>query len=613
LKLLPVRGRWIVAGLATAALVAVTAGPAAANALRPAAAPAPAPDKTSPAEAARVDRVPAPKLDWYTCFDMVQCATAKLPLDYDDPTGPTTELALVRVKAKDQKHRVGTLFVNPGGPGGSATMMADFAPMWLDPSVLAKFDVVGVDPRGIGFSANVQCFPSPKEQAPIFDKLQVAFPVTAKEQAAYIDAARKVGKACSSTGATLAGAMSTAEDARDMEVLRRSVGDKKLSYLGFSYGTALGQYYANLFPDRVRAVVIDGVVNPLAWVGTPATADEPVGDRMRSPDGAYKALREILVRCDKAGGLTCEFAAGDPVKNFDVTAQRLKAKPLVLDDPDLGQSTVTYADFIGLMLGVLYSPNGYLDVVSTAQQLYVMTEPPAKTSAAARKAATKKLVGQIRKARQLGYGFPYFNDLDAFASVECTDTLAARDAGQWPALAAAADKRAPYFGSPWGWSSVWCASNTWTVQDEDAYRGPFNRRTVAPVLVVGDYWDPATNYSSAVAVSKLLPNSRLLSSDSWGHTAYGTSLCVTDAVDKYLLKGTLPAKGKVCKGDVQPFAAPPPVAAQRSLAAAVANPLRRAVTTQGVAIPGRLVPGRARMLPPVAVMTPVSSLNGTRR
>ena len=98
-----------------------------------------------------------------------------------------------------------------------------------------------------------------------------------------------------------------------------------------------------------------------------------------------------------------------------------------------------------------------------------------------------------------------------------------------------------------------CASTSWTVNDEDAFRGPFSRRTVKPLLVVGNYWDPATNYAGAVATSKLMPNSRLLSSDSWGHTAYGTSDCVTDAVDRYLIKGTLPRKGKVCKGDLQPF------------------------------------------------------------
>ena len=150
-------------------------------------------------------------------------------------------------------------------------------------------------------------------------------------------------------------------------------------------------------------------------------------------------------------------------------------------------------------------------------------------------------------------GFPYDNSLDAFQTISCTDSLDSPNLAGYPALAAAAERRAPYFGALWVWNMASCASPSWTVNDEDAYRGPFNRRTAKTVLIVGNYWDPATNYAGAVAASKLMPNSRLLSSDSWGHTAYGTSDCVTNAVDNYLIKGTLPKRGKVCTGSLQPF------------------------------------------------------------
>ena len=127
--------------------------------------------------------------------------------------------------------------------------------------------------------------------------------------------------------------------------------------------------------------------------------------------------------------------------------------------------------------------------------------------------------------------------------------------------------RAPYFGRLWAWVTVACAGHAWSARDEDAYRGPFTRSTAAPVLFVGNFYDPATNYNDAVSSNRLLPGSRLISSDSWGHTAYGTSTCVTGAVDAYLLAGTLPAQGLRCVGDVQPFTKPVESAAPRSLSA----------------------------------------------
>ncbi len=609
--------RLAAAGLAGALLAAAGAGPAgAAPATAPAApsaataaAPAAKPDKTSAVEARRVDSVKTPKLDWYSCFDYAECATVRLPLDYDKPKGATTELALLRVKAKDQKRKIGSLFVNPGGPGGQGTAIAYAAPDFLSKSVLDRFDIVGVDPRGIGFSDNVQCFRNVKDQTAVMNDLNVAFPYTKAEEKKYIAAAKKFGRACSTTGKKLAGAMSTAEVARDMDVLRRAVGDKKLSYLGFSYGTALGQYYANMFPDRVRAVVNDGVIDPTSWVGNKATQDTLLDDRLRSADGAYKALREILVRCDKAGGQQCKFAAGDPVKNFATLAKRLQDKPLAIED-EFGQYTVTYADLVSFALGSLYGPYGYLDITEVAQELWVLSEPPAATSAEARAKARTAVVERIRKAKAgaPGRDFPYYNGLDAFTGVACTDALHPKDAARWPQLTAEADKRAPYFGRAWGWSTSFCARDTWTVRDEDAYRGPFNRKTSAPVLFVGNYWDPATNYEEAVSSNKLLPNSRLVSSDSWGHTAYGSSECVTDAVDAYLVRGTLPAKGKTCVGDIQPFAGPPPAAARRD----GPRSTRPSTDIKELAEQGRPAAGAPTQLPPVATPVRPSVLAGTR-
>ncbi|MFG1774893.1 alpha/beta hydrolase [Micromonospora sp. NPDC049048] len=576
--------------LAGAAVAPATAAPSPVGGDRPVTS-----DRTSPQEARRVDRLPTPTLDWYACYDYAECATVRLPRDYDKPNGPTTEVAVLRVKARDQQRKIGSLFINPGGPGGSGTDVALAAPYFLGDEVLDRFDIVGVDPRGVAASQQVRCFPSVKEQTRAYAGLNVAFPWTKAEEKAGIASSKAVGKGCSTTGRPLTGAMSTAEVARDMDVLRRAVGDRKLTYLGFSYGSILGQYYANMFPDRVRALAIDGVLNPNEWVGQGKARSLSQEDRMRSAQGAYKALREILVRCDRAGAQACPLAEGDPVASFDLVAKRLRAKPVVIEDPDFGRVTITYADFIAANLSVLYGPTGFVEVVDMTSALLVLTDPA--SSPAARRPASVTVTRQAAKAREQArrYDFPYDNGLETFLGVDCTDAYHPKDAGSFPALAAKADKRDPYFGRLWTWGTSSCARKTWTVRDEDAYTGPFNRRTAAPVLVVGNYWDPATNYRGAVSSARLLPNSHLLSSDSWGHTAYGTSACVTGAVDAYLLRGALPANGKVCVGDVQPFVELPaePEATRRAEAS------KGALAAEGA--PGR---GEPKRLPPVVAPLP---------
>jgi len=286
-----------------------------------------------------------------------------------------------------------------------------------------------------------------------------------------------------------------------------------------NYGTVLGQYYANMFPDRVRAVIVDGVANPVSWVGSAATAETVQDDRRRSANGAYRALRELLVRCGKQGPKFCRFAdgGGDPVAKFETLAQRLRAKPVTV-----GGQTVTYADFIGGVVGDLYGPRGSSDIDQSAAQLWTASDPaaaPAQVALAKRALAVRieEAKAAPRPAEKLT------NHKETFLGVDCTDGWHPKEAESWPAAGAEADQRAPYFGRNWAWLTVGCAGNAWSVQDEDAYRGPFNRRTAAPVLFVGNYYDPATNYDDAVSSSELLPGSRLISSDSWGHSAYNSS------------------------------------------------------------------------------------------
>jgi pimeloyl-ACP methyl ester carboxylesterase len=522
--------RWLVAAGVTAVLVGTVS-------VAPPPAAAVGPDRTSTAESRRVDAVPTPRLAWSACFEIAECATARLPLDYDQPRGATTEVAVLRVKARDQANRIGSLFINPGGPGISSTYAARLAPTFISDELLDRFDIVGVDPRGIGSSRNVRCFPSAGQQAPALTNLGELSPVTNAEKRAYLKGSEQYGKACSTTGKPLSGAMSTTEVARDHDVMRRAVGDEKLTFLGLSYGSVLGQYYANMFPDRFRALAVDGVIDARAWVGN---TRQIMDERINSSGGAAKALTEILRRCDEAGEAVCAFAAGDPMRNFETITRRLKAKPLVIED-----RTVGYADFIRDVHGGMTLPTA--DVVVTTYAAEIRAALDGDTSALLRRLEAAAAAGP-------GEETPYDNTVDSIFGVMCTDGRFPARAAQWRAAVADREKVAPHFGaSAVAWKDSTCASSTWTVRDEDAYTGPFNRRTAIPVLVVGSFWDPSTNYAGAVSTSRLLPNSRLLSSDNWGHGAYALGACATAAIDAYLLTSKPPSKGTVCADAAKPF------------------------------------------------------------
>ena len=500
----------------------------------------PKPAKTSAVEQRRSKRVKTPKLSWHRCYRNAKCATVTVPLDYDKPGGKKISFAVAKRPAR--KKKIGTLFVNPGGPGSSGTDLVHYADEYLSDALLDRFDVVGFDPRGTAFGKGVRCFPSVQKNKAFLQKVEsMAFPYTAKEEKTLRAAYDQHAKACSTSGKPLTGAVSTAEVARDMDLLRRAVGDKKLTYLGFSYGSYLGEVYANLYPDRVRAIAIDGVLNPVAWAGTKKNQSTPATLRLDSALAAEKALRHALQLCDQAGPSKCRFSAGDPVANFEKIAQRLRKAPLSFVDPDTGQDvTVTYADFVATTLRFLEGESAEF-ITDMAADLWDVLFPPSAGG---------------EQHRWSGSGASYRNYRDVPTTVMCTDSRNGKNLAQFGTLAKEADKKAPYFGRAWLWSNPSCSSKKWTVKDEDAYYGPFTKRTSATVLIVGNYWNPDHGYSDAVTTSKLMPNSRLLSSDSWGNIAYQTSACVTNAVDNYLAGRKLPAKGAICTGDYQPFTRP---------------------------------------------------------
>jgi len=523
----------------------------------------------APAFAGQPAAAPVPRLRWVACGNGFQCATVLVPLDYDRPKGAKISLALARLPASDPAHKLGSIFLNPGGPGGSGVDVVLGAGRSLfSDAVRARFDLVGFDPRGIARSTPLRCFETLEEA---FASLPpFVFPVTRAEEQVKRQSDRRIAEACERRAGPIIDHMSTANVARDMDLLRQAVGDRKLTYYGVSYGSFLGAVYANLFPDKVRAVAVDGVLDPVAWAtGRGRQARTlPFTTRIRSDQGAWATLRQFFRLCDR-GGDACAFSEGNPRRRYAALAERLLDEPLQIPDGQGGTFPFTYADLVGLTLGAMYDPGSWPFLAELLQELDTLSRT---TTGAARVAAAAK-----RLRARLGAFQPeeYLNIVEGFPGVACSETDNPDRFRAWPRAAAAADRTFRYFGRLWTWNSSICLP--WPGWDRDRYAGPFTRRTANPVLVIGNHYDPATSYQGAVALDRLLPRSRLLTLAGWGHTSLFLSACVDAHLNRYLLTTRVPPRGTVCEPNEAPFSAPAARTTTRAAAqrTAVIPPLLR--------------------------------------
>jgi pimeloyl-ACP methyl ester carboxylesterase len=505
----------------TLALPAATAGPPARGASRAAA--------------------PVPSLAWTKCYKHFQCTTARVPLDYDQPAGASIELALIRLKASNPKRRIGSLFLNPGGPGGSGVDMVRFGGRFLfSDKVRGRFDLVGFDPRGIAASAPLRCFDSFKDALAVLTPM--AFPVTPPEEQVWVEADRALANACAQRGGAIIDHMSTANVARDLDLLRRAVGDSRLSYAGYSYGSYLGATYANMFPNKVRALLVDGVLDPIAWsTGTDETRSLPFSTRLHSDQGAYATLRQFFSLCNE-GEANCAFSEGSPRRRYDELAERLRNDPVDFPDGEGGTFVVGYDDLVSFTLGSMYDPGSWPLFAEVLQEVEALSD---KQDAAAALRALRTRLGGLNQE-----GYPNF--IEGFPGVACSDSDNPESVEAWADAARASDREFPYFGRPWTWFSSIC--EPWPGQDSDRYTGPFTKTTHNQVLVVGNKYDPATRYRGAATLRRLLPKSRLLTLEGWGHTSLFLSSCIDKKVNRYLLVPWLPSSDATCQPDVVPFA-----------------------------------------------------------
>lgn len=526
-----------------------------------------------------VEGVAIPELAWAPCGEAgAECTTATVPRNYLDLSAGTLDLAIARRPAGDQANKLGSLFVNFGGPGGPAVeIVRDFGQFVLPAEVLERFDLVGVDPRGIGASTPVTCWGSEEELAS-WREGQPAFPVTPVEEVLVAFKNRDYAARCEARNGDLLEHVSTAAFARDLDVLREAVGDEQLTYVGFSYGTDLGAVYANLFPARSRALVLDGVLDPVDFNSGPRGTISSA--RIESDEGAYASLIEFLRLCGENAG-ACPFADGSDLQaKYATLTQRLREEPVTLVDPELGEIVVDYSTLISLTRGALYDAPAFPLLGAVLQEVWTATAAPAAAEPAGE--AYGRLRERFEDARSRGFQpTSGVQGPEGFDAVTCAETDNPRNPFRWGMVGRQRDAVAPYFGRSWTFQTDPCAF--WPAVAADRYDGPWTATTVNPVLVVGTLFDPATNYTSAVKLDGLLPNSALLTLDGYGHTAKGSS-CIDAALSRYLIDVQTPAAGAVCRQDLGPF---DPLPAEQAEQAAVdsAIALTSAIAT-GSAPPG---------------------------
>jgi pimeloyl-ACP methyl ester carboxylesterase len=473
-------------------------------------------------------------IDWQPCHGSFFCAKVRVPLDYDRPDGRQITLALAMMPATDKAHRVGSLFINPGGPGGSGVdFLLGAGPFLFTPDVRARFDIIGFDPRGIIRSTPMTCYPTLEQSFAAFQS--VPYPTTVAEQQNWVDVEHSLDSSCRLRGGDMLDHMSTADVARDLDQLRQMVGDSGLSYYGVSYGSFLGNVYANMFPDKVRAVVIDGVLDPVAWTtGSGDGTTVPFSTRLHSAVGAQATLEQFFSLCDAAGRPRCSFAP-HAKRTFDAMYASLRDHPLT-PNPDGADTPYDESWLLGDILGFLYDSPSWGGLADLLTEIETWVNRPATAVAPSTK-------------RPALSNYPNF--VEGFPGVACSDSVNPPTYAAWPRAAASSLQTDGIFGPLWTWVSSICAD--WPGADSDRYLGPFTHRTAEPVLVVGNLWDPATPYQGAVKAASLLPNSRLLTVHGWGHTSLFLSACADRAIGRYLLTTNTPASGTVCNQDAVPF------------------------------------------------------------
>jgi pimeloyl-ACP methyl ester carboxylesterase len=482
----------------------------------------PTPSPTTPPPAT-VTEAPDPaladlysqRIDWQPCETNTDhdCGSLTVPVDYREPQGETIDLALLRVPTRGS--RVGSLVVNPGGPGARGTTYAAAGQQVFREPLLDAFDIVGFDPRGVGRSAPVDCLSDAELDAYLGGD---PTPDTPEEQAAYRASVLSFGEKCVDASGPIIGHVTTIEAARDMDVLRSALGEEQLTYFGASYGTKLGATYAELFPDEVGRFVLDGAVD----VGL-----DPQSLALEQATGFETALRAYVQNClDSTDNCFLGDTVDEGIATINGLLADIEAEPLPAGDREL---TVGHA-FYGIITP-LYNRD-YWFLLSTAL-----------ASALEGKGSALMDLADAYASRNAD-GSYVDNTIEANYSINCLDDPTSVPFGQVPSLFAEFEEASPTFGRIFAWGMAGCRGIDVTSSEE-----PLDIRAegAAPIVVLGTSRDPATPLKWARALSAQLDSGVLVERDGDGHTAYNAgNACIDSIVEDYLLDGTVPDDGTAC-------------------------------------------------------------------
>jgi pimeloyl-ACP methyl ester carboxylesterase len=459
-----------------------------------------------------------------------QCARIRVPLDWDHPNGRTISLALIRHLASKPDERIGTLFINPGGPAGSVQKVKDDGAD-LDAAGQGRFDVVGWDIRGAGESRHVRCFRSEQRLARFFDSWSI--PTGKADSGRIRRKTAALARRCGRVSGRLLRHISTADTARDLDYLRRLVGDRRLTFLGISGGTFIGQTYASMFPRHVRAMVLDGLVDPVAFT----RGNEPgYANQLANTDRAFEGFLSL---CEDAGPARCALAGQGPVaQRVDELFARLRRGPLPAPFAD-PPGELTYGDALsGIVVDMSAGP---VEWPVLAEQL-----DQAARGDGSELLARGRILTDVFSSQEVAPGLP------AVALI-CADSPARRAPRAWRKVVDRLTGVSFIYGpvlSWWRWAP--CAS--WPARSADRYTGPWNATTKNPILVIGTRFDPNTPYANARRAARRLGNAVLLTHQGYSHTSPpDPSACVKRATSTYLVDLVTPARGTVCPSDRQPF------------------------------------------------------------
>jgi pimeloyl-ACP methyl ester carboxylesterase len=443
------------------------------------------------------------------------CARIEVPLNWDDPAGDQITITLARIPATNPEARQGSLIVNPGGPGVSGIGYLQWMPMMASEAVQEVYDLVSFDPRGVGQSTPIDCL----DDAGLDQYMAISFNDDEEGLAKAIENAKAFGKACSEQTGPLLEFVDTASAAHDMDAIRAVLGDNKLNYLGYSYGTFLGANYAEAFPELVGRMVLDGAIDPTR------TARESEFDQMVAFD---RSLTEFAAWCAKTrscpAGTSQERILADTVNLLNATLD----KPL----PAGGGRQLTQSLAFQGILSPLYSERTWPELGQALAEAF--------------QGDGTQLVLKADELyhRDSSTGRWEDNMAEAIVAINCADSPVNGDLKEMGQDAAALREAAPTLGQFAGYGAITCSNWPFPARIKPH---AIKAAGAAPILVVGTTGDPATPYEEAVALADQLESGVLLTLEGEQHTAYGSSnQCITAAVDGLLISGTVPKSGLRC-------------------------------------------------------------------